>query len=77
MSLEKLYSVTSRVFFGGSFLLVLIAVAEGAANVFGYTVLRDTYAPGRLLEFAGIAMIFVVVLLLRQIRESLRQTSGS
>ena len=74
MNLEKLISIGSRVLFSLSVILLVTAVAERFANLIGYTILRQTpYTPWRLLEFAAIFLIFVIAILLRQIREELRQ----
>ena len=75
MNLEKIISLGSRVLFSLSLVLLFIAVAERIANFIGYTILRQTpYTPWRLLEFAAIFLIFVIAILLRQIREELRQS---
>ncbi|MBE0567657.1 MAG: hypothetical protein IH621_17000 [Krumholzibacteria bacterium] len=71
MNLEKLSSVFSRVFFLVSILLLALAVLEKLVNVSGYTIVR-IYEPQRLLEIAATMMVFVIALLLRQIRESVR-----
>ncbi len=72
MDSEKLISLGSRILFYLSVLLLFIAVVERLTNIAGYTFLRQTYTPGRLLEFAAVFMIFVIVILLRQIREELK-----
>lgn len=71
MNLEKLSSVFSRVFFFVSILLLGLAVLEKLVNVSGYTIVR-MYEPQRLLEIAATMMVFVIALLLRQIRENVR-----
>lgn len=71
MNLEKLSSVFSRVFFFVSILLLGLAVVEKLVNVSGYTIVR-MYEPQRLLEIAATMMVFVIALLLRQIRENVR-----
>ena len=77
MNFDSLNSIAIRVFFIGSLVLLGLAFMEGIANVFGYTILRNTYGPGRIIEFSAIALMFVVVLLLRQIREYLRKENGA
>lgn len=75
MNLEKMNSIVSRIFFFGSFLLLAIAVLEHAVNVFGYTILQATpYTAGRLLNFAGVSLMFVLALLLRQVREQVKKS---
>ena len=70
--MKQFTSVVSRVLFIGSFVLAGLAVWEKLANIFGYTVLRS-YTAGRLLEFAAIALCFVIALQLREIKVSLKE----
>lgn len=73
MDLQRVTSLVSRVFFVGSFALLALAVLEKIANFLGYTFLGATgYVSSRLLEFAVILLIFVIAILLRQIREELK-----
>ena len=72
--MEQFSRVVSRVLFIGSFILAGLAIWEKLANFFGYTVLR-VYSPSRLLEFAAIALFFVIALQLREIKKSL-ETKG-
>ena len=69
----SLESVMSRMFFFAAFLLLAIAVLERLVNYFGFTILGSGYSAGRMLEFAGIMLLFVIALLLRQTREELRR----
>ena len=64
----KLSSVMSRVLFLVAFLLAGLAVWEKLLNAFGFTVLRG-YAPSRLLEYAAVAVLFVIALQLREMKE--------
>ena len=73
MNLATLNSLLSRVFVIGAFALLALAISEKVVNVCGYTLLREFYTPWRLLEFAAVGLLFVVVLLLRQIREDLKK----
>ena len=72
MQLEKALSLINRLFFGAAFVLMGIAVLEKLVNLNGYTILGAHYTPGRMLEFSGILMLFVIAMLLRNIREELR-----
>jgi hypothetical protein len=63
----KLSSVMSRVLFLVAFLLAGLAVWEKVLNAFGFTMLRG-YAPSRLLEYAGVAVLFVIALQLREMK---------
>lgn len=58
-----------RALFLVAFGLAGLAAFEKVANVAGYTVLR-LYTPGRLLEFSVVVLLFVIALLLRDIRHN-------
>jgi len=66
----NLSSLANRVLFAGAFLLAGLAVLEKLANLAGYTFLRASYGPSRLLELAVVALLFVIALLLRDIRDA-------
>ena len=70
MGADKLSSFLSRVFFLAAFLLLAIAVLERLVSFVGYTILGSAYTAGRMLEFAAVMLLFVIALLLRQVRES-------
>jgi hypothetical protein len=71
MNLEKLMSMTSRLFFLAAFVVLALAVIERIANATGYTVVQ-LYGGGRLLEFAVILLVFVIAMQLRAIKEELK-----
>ena len=62
------------------FLLAIAAIAlafiEGIAEFFGRTMVGDFYTAGRLLELAATLLVFVIAVLLRQIRNELRAKQG-
>jgi hypothetical protein len=72
---DRWTSTVSRVFFFASFLLLVIAIVDRLLNFFGYTILSGGYTSGRVLEFAGLMLVVVIALQLRQIREGLKQAS--
>ena len=72
MNSDKLSSVFSRVLFLAAMALLALAVIEKIVNVSGYTVIK-AYDPSRLLELAATMMVFVIALLLRQVREGVRK----
>jgi hypothetical protein len=77
MSLDKLISLMSRLFFLGAFALLGLAVMEKVANAAGYTILR-LYEGGRMLEFAAVLLVFVIAIQQREIKEELKsKTLGS
>ena len=67
------YSLISRLLFVVATLLLLVALFDWVIGWFGYALTWVPYEPGRLLEFAAILVIFVIALLLRQIRDAVRQ----
>jgi hypothetical protein len=60
-----------------SSLAIAVAFAESIGDFFGFSLVGDSFSPGRLLELAAVLLVFVVVILLRQIRDELRKTQGS
>lgn len=75
MNYNQLTSVLARVFSLGAILMIALALIEYAANVFGYTIVREAHRPGRLIEIAATLVVIVIALLLRQIRDELRKKS--
>lgn len=73
MSLERLVSMASRLFFLGAFVLLALALIERIANASGYTILQQ-YRGGRLLEFAVVLLVFVIAVQLREMKEELKRT---
>ena len=73
MNLNKLNSMVSRIFFGAAFVLFAVAVMERVLNLVDVSILKGSYTAGRLVEFSGILMVFVIALLLRQMRDELRK----
>ena len=66
--MQRLTSLLSRILFVVAFVLAGLAVWERLAQWAGYTLLRGTYDPWRLLEYAAVALLFVVALQLREIK---------
>ena len=73
MEYTKVTSVLYRIFLFGALALMVLAVTESVANRFGYTVVREGYRSGRLVEFAAMSAIIASALLLRQIRDELHK----
>jgi len=74
--MDKLNSLTCRVFFLAAFVLVAVALVDRFLNLFGYTILSGGYTSGRMLEFAATMLIVVIALLLRQIREGMSKRAA-
>ena len=73
--MENLQSLVLRILFAGAFALMGLAALERFANLRGYTVLGEATLPSRLLEISATVMVFVIALVLRQIRDRLPRGS--
>ncbi len=73
--MKLLTSVVSRVFFVSAFVLGALATLEKLTNIIGYSLL-GVYSPWRLLEFAIVALIFVIALQLRDLKMMLKSIKG-
>jgi hypothetical protein len=74
MKAQEWSSLFNRIFFVVAFLTLMLAIVEKIFNLAGYTIVGGQYTPGRLFEFSAILLLFVIALLLRNIREELRRT---
>jgi len=70
--INQLSSIICRFFFVISLLLVLLALWEKLIRLFNWTMTFMPYLPGRLVEIAALLMIFVIAILLRDIRDELK-----
>jgi hypothetical protein len=70
---DKISSVVSRIFFAFAFFLLFIAFLDKFLGLFGWQLSWLPYEAGRLLEFSAILLIFVIALILRQMRELLKK----
>ena len=77
MNLEFVYKHVGRILFIIASVAIAVAFLEGIGNFAGFSVTADKYTAGRLLELAAALLIFVVAVLLRQIRDELRTGQGS
>lgn len=76
MNRNALYRFFARTLFFVALLILFIAFVELFANLLGLSITRDAYAPGRLIELSAALLMFVITILLRQIRNTLRKTNG-
>ena len=70
--MEAIQSIVLRVMFASAFLLLALGVVERLVNEYGYTIMRGSLSGGRLFEIASVIVLFVVAILLRQIRDQAR-----
>jgi Mn2+/Fe2+ NRAMP family transporter len=74
--MDNILSRISRIVFIVALLCAGLAIFERASYAMGYTLLRGTISGGRLLEISTVLIIFVIAMLLREIRDLLRTRSG-
>jgi len=69
---DKYFSLIARLLFFVAMVMFIIAMWEWILQWFGYTLSWLPYTSGRFFELAAVMAIFVITLLLRQIRDILR-----
>ena len=67
MDVNSLTSLALRLFFAGAFLILALAVVEKGLNLIGQGIPGVT--PAQLLQWSVVLLIFVIAILLRQIRD--------
>ena len=77
MNLEFVYKHLARTLFIIASAAIAVAFLELIADFVGFSFIGETYAAGRLVELAAALLVFVVAVLLRQIRDELRTGQGS
>ena len=75
--MTQVSSTASRILFATAVVLAGIAVFEKLANFAGYTLtFLGSYGPSRLLELAAVALLFVISMQLREIKQAGRGPSA-
>jgi len=72
MSMQLIDKYFARSVFIIATATIMLAFAEGFVQLFGSSLIGHIYSAGRLLELAATLLVFVMVMLLRQIRDELR-----
>jgi hypothetical protein len=68
-------STFSRILFVTAFVLAILAIGEKLVNLLGFhLIILGGYLPSRLLELATIALLFVIALQLREIKQGVSGT---
>ena len=67
----------ARLFFFLALGLLGVAIIEIFLNFLDYTILRGAYTAGRLIELSAALLVFVITVLLRQIRDGSTTQSSS
>ena len=76
MNMTVIYHVFARLFFFLALGILSVAIIEFLVNFFDYTILQGVYTAGRLLEMSAAMLVFVITVLLRQIRDGATTQSG-
>ena len=69
MNMTMIYRLFGRLFFFLALGILSVAIIEILVNFLDYTILRGAYTAGRLIELSAALMVFVIAILLRQIRD--------
>ena len=77
MNLETIYKYFARTIFIIASVGIVVAFLELIGDFVGFSLTGGTYAAGRLVELAAALLVFVIAVLLRQIRDELRTGQGS
>jgi hypothetical protein len=77
MNLEFVYNHFARSLFIIASVAIAVAFLEWIGAFVGFSLIGEMYTAGRLVELAAALLVFVVAVLLRQIRDELRTGQGS
>jgi len=69
MNMTTIFHLFARLFFFLALGMLSVAIIEILLNFFDYTLLRGVYSAGRLIELSAALLVFVITVLLRQIRD--------
>ena len=70
--MDTLRIIVYRLSFIVAVVLLILATIDWVMRLFGCTLSFLSHQPGRLFEFAGILLVLVIALLLREIRDKTR-----
>ena len=73
MNFELAYKYIARALFLVASVMIAVAFLDLIAEFLGFSIVGDMYEAGRLLELAATLLVFVIAVLLRQIRDTLRK----
>ena len=76
MNMTMIYRLFGRLFFFLALGILSVAIIEILVNFLDYTILRGAYTAGRLIELSAALLVFVITVLLRQIRDVTAAQNG-
>ena len=71
MNIDFIYKIFARSLFFIALAVLAIGFVELAANLLGTSVMSGGYTAGRMIEVSAALVVFVIAVLLRQIRDAL------
>lgn len=78
MNIDFALKYIARALFIIATVAIVVAFLDAGGELIGLNIVpSDTYKPGRVLELAATLLVFVIAVLLRQIRDELRTGQGS
>ena len=77
MNIDVFYKYFARSLFIIALVILAAGCIELAANVFDYSVLGAGYTAGRMIEVSAALVVFVIAVLLRQIRDASTDRSSN
>ena len=77
MNITTIFHISARLFFFLALGMLGIAMIEMLVNLLDYTILRGVYTAGRLIELSAALLVFVITILLRQIRDGANTQSNT
>jgi len=76
MNIDVFYKFFARSLFLVALAILALGFVELVANLTGSSVLSGGYTAGRMIEVSAALVIFVIAVLLRQIRDGLTRQGG-
>ena len=77
MNLETVYKYFARTLFIIASVGIAVAFLQLIGDFVGFSLTGERYTAGRLVELSAALLVFVIAVLLRQIRDELRTGQGS
>jgi len=71
MNIDFIYKIFARSLFFFALAVLALGFIELAANLFGTSIMSAGYTAGRMIEVSAALVVFVIAVLLRQIRDAL------
>ena len=72
MDKRSLLHTSARVVFIGASAAIVLAFLEGVVQLFGTSLIGNTYAPGRILELSATLLIYVLTVLVWEVLAELK-----